>query len=164
MISVYVLNNSYECISKCSISRAIILIENKKAEVVKYSEMVLHTVSEAIKVPMIIKIFKYIRVYNRPLRFSNSLVWERDDYLCQYCGKHITEKSDLTTDHVLPKSRGGKTTYENMVTACSHCNKKKNDRMPEEAGMFPKKKPFRPSMTRRMKEVVDEVKRILKNS
>lgn len=163
MFSVYVLNNSYECVSKCSVSRAINLIRDEKAEVVKYSEQVWHTVSAAIKIPLIIKIFKYVKVYNRRLHFSNSLVWDRDDFTCQYCNKLITEKKDLTTDHVFPKSRGGKNTYENMVTACSYCNKKKNDRTPEESGMFPKRKPFRPTMTRRMKEVIDEVQLILKN-
>jgi 5-methylcytosine-specific restriction endonuclease McrA len=161
MHRVYVLNSGYECISSCSLNRALSLIEQKKAEVVKYAEDVIHTVSEIIQVPLIIKIFRFVRAYNRKMKYSNKLTWERDDYICQYCGKHITDKNDLTTDHVLPKSRGGKTTYENMTTACSYCNKKKNNRTPAEANMFPLRKPFKPSMTKRMKEVMDEVKKLM---
>ncbi len=89
---------------------------------------------------------------------------ERDNFICQYCEKHIIEKRDLTTDHVIPKSRGGKTVFENMVTACSYCNKKKNNRTPAEANMFPMRKPFKPSMTKRMKEIMDEVKQMLKDT
>ena len=164
MYNVYVLNSGYECISQCSLNRALSLVEQGKAEVVKYADHIIHTVSKIIKVPLIIKIFRFVRAYNRRFKYSNKMVWERDNFHCQYCGKHITEKKDLTTDHVLPQSRGGKTIYENMTTACSHCNKKKNNRTPEEAGMFPLKKPFKPAMTKRMKEILDEVKILMKEA
>lgn len=161
MRRVYVLNTSYECISTCSLSRALSLVSEERAEVVKYSENIIRTISRSIQIPLIIKIFKYIRVYCRRLKYSNKMVWERDNFICQYCGEHIEDKSKLTADHVIPKSRGGKTIFENMTTACSHCNKKKNNRTPQESGMFPLKTPTKPTMTRRMKEVVDEVKNIL---
>jgi len=164
MYKVYVLNSGYECVSSCSLGRALSLIEQKKAEVVKYANHVINTVSQIIKVPLIIKIFRFVKVYGRKFKFSNRMTWERDDFTCQYCGKKITEKKDLTTDHVQPKSRGGKTIYENMVTACSHCNKKKNDRTPAEANMFPMRKPFKPSMTKKMKEIMDAVKKMLEEN
>jgi 5-methylcytosine-specific restriction endonuclease McrA len=140
------------------------LINEGKAEVVKYAEAVIHTVSDIIKVPLIIKVLRFIKAYSRRMSFSNKLVWERDDYTCQYCGKKLTTKGDVTTDHVIPRSRGGKTTFENMVTACSHCNKKKNNRLPHEANMFPAKKPVKPSMTKRMRDIMEEVKDILRTT
>jgi len=161
MYRVYVLNSGYECVSSCSLSRALSLIEQGKAEVVKYANGVINTVSRVIRIPLIIKIFRFIRAYGRKMKYSNKMVWERDDFVCQYCRKPITSKNDLTADHIIPRSRGGKTTYENMTTACRHCNKKKNDRMPEEAGMFPIRKPFKPAMTKRMREIMEEVKKLL---
>ena len=80
---------------------------------------------------------------------------------CQYCGEQITEKRDLTTDHVLPKSRGGKTIYENMVTCCRKCNGRKDNKTCDEAKMWPKKKPFRPQMSRSMAKIVEVARELL---
>jgi len=159
--TVYVLNNNYQCISVCSFNRALALVEQKKAEVVKYAEHVVHTVSRAIQVPLIIKLFRFIKAFNRKVNFSKNMVLDRDDYTCQYCGKRILNKSEITIDHVVPKSRGGKSTFENVVAACSHCNRKKHNRLPVEANMFPIKKPTQPSITRRMKTIMDDVEKIL---
>jgi len=164
MQKVYVLNNSYECISCCSLNRALSLIGQKKAEVIKYADFVVRTVSKAIRVPLIIKIYRFIGAYARKFKFSNKMTWERDNFTCQYCGKHIDEKKNLTTDHIIPRSRGGKTIYENMVTACFHCNRKKSNRTPIEANMFPLKKPIKPSITKRTREIMEEVKKILVNN
>jgi len=164
MYRVYVLNSGYECISTCTLGRALDLVEQGKAEIVKYADNMIHTVSKSIQVPLIIKIFRFVRAFGRRMKFSNKMAWERDNFTCQYCGKHLTEKKDITTDHIFPRSRGGKTIYENMVTACSYCNKKKNNRTPAEANMFPMRKPFKPSMTKRMKEIMDEVKQMLKDT
>jgi len=161
MYQVYVLNSGYECVSSCSLGRALSLLEQQKAEVVKYANCLINTVNRIIKVPLIIKIFRFVKVYGRKFKYSNRMTWERDNYVCQYCGKHLTEKKDITTDHVIPKSRGGKTIYENMVTACSHCNKKKNNLTTSESGMFPMRKPFKPAMTKRMKEIMDAVKKMM---
>jgi intein/homing endonuclease len=80
---------------------------------------------------------------------------------CQYCGIKIVTKADLTTDHVFPESKGGRTVYENMVTCCRSCNSKKDNKTCEEAHMFPVRKPFRPPMSRNMSKVADEARRIL---
>lgn len=161
MHRVYVLNSGYECISSCSLGRALFLIEQGKAEVVKYANGVINTVTKMIRIPLIIKIFRFVKAYGRKMKYSNKMVWERDNFTCMYCGKPISSKHDLTADHIMPRSRGGKTTYENMTTACRYCNRKKNDRTPEESGMFPIRKPFKPSMTKRMMEIMEEVKKIM---
>ncbi len=161
MYSVYVLNNSYECISQTSFVRARELVGRGSAEVVKWSNRVVRTASEVIKVPLMIRIFRYVRAFGRIFRYHNRIVWERDDYCCQYCGKKITSKSDLQTDHVFPESRGGKTEYENMVTACFDCNQKKADRIPEESGMKLLRQPFRPQMSKGMIKICEEAKKIL---
>lgn len=161
MHRVYVLNNSYECVSLTSLARAIMLVEEGKAEVTKYAGGILRTSSHVLRVPKIIRIFRYIRAYGRTFRYSNRGVWERDDYVCQYCGIQIASKSDLTADHVLPRSLGGKETYENMVTACTPCNRRKGNRTPEQARMHLLRKPFRPPMSKRMHLIMQEVKAML---
>lgn len=161
MFRVYVLNNSFECVSTTSVGRALHLVEDGVADVVKWSDSCLHTAKRAVRIPMIIRIFKYVRAYGRSLHYSNRFVWERDEYVCQYCGIKITSKADLTTDHVFPESRGGKTTYENMATCCRSCNAKKDNKTCEEAHMWPARKPFRPQMSRSMARVAEEARRLL---
>ena len=161
MYRVYVLNNSFECISTTNLSRALYLLEEGHADVVKWSDKVIHTVKAIIKVPLMIRIFRYVRAYGRTLKFSNRFVWERDNFQCQYCKIKITTKSDLTTDHIIPESKGGRTTYENMTTACKSCNAKKDDKTCEEAHMWPIRKPVKPQMSKSMLRISEEARRIL---
>ena len=176
MNRVYVLNSGYECIGKCKLGRAFTLVRDGRAEVVKNtdltvrsspykgvgSKMVSAKVSEH-PVPMIIRVYQHVPLYRRRIKFSNRMVWERDDYTCRYCGVKITRKADLTTDHVKPKSRGGRTNYENMATACSSCNSRKADKGLENSGMFLRGPlPLAPpEISASMKKVNEEVKRIL---
>jgi hypothetical protein len=161
MSRVYVLNNSYECVSQTTHARAWLLIDQGKAEVVKWSGKALRYARGEFKIPLIIRIFRYVKAFGRTLRYCNRFVWERDAYHCQYCGKKITSKSDLQTDHVMPQSRGGKTSYDNMVTACSSCNSRKDNKTPEEAKMKLLKHPYSPHMSKSMADIAAEVKRIL---
>lgn len=158
---VYVLNSAYECVSQTTLARALTLVQTGKAEVTKYGPGVVTTTREIFRIPRIIRIFQYIRAYGRLLRYSNRGVWERDDYTCQYCGKKITTKAYLSADHVIPRCQGGGETYENMVTACMGCNRRKGDQTPRQAGMKLIRRPFKPSMSRRMAQVAHEVKRFL---
>jgi len=158
---VYVLNNSYECVSQTTVGRAIYMIESHAAEVVRWSDEVVKTVRRVVRIPLIIRIFKYVRAFGRILKYTNRFVWERDDFYCQYCHKKITSKADLQTDHVIPESRGGKTTYDNMVTACRECNAKKDNKTPFEAHMTLLRKPVRPQMSKNMAKIADEAKRIM---
>jgi 5-methylcytosine-specific restriction endonuclease McrA len=159
--TVYVLNNSFECVSQTSFSRARTLVEDGKAEVVKWTDRVISSAKGEFRIPKIIRIFRYVRAYGRAMKFHKRFVWERDDYVCQYCEKKILSKSDLQTDHVFPESRGGKATYENMVTACAGCNSKKDNRTPEEAGMRLIREPVKPQISRSMKRIAEETRLIL---
>jgi len=135
MKRVYVLNSGYQYISRCKVIRALELVRHGRAQIVKDSDRILRSVHGSFVVPKVIKVHKFVPLYNRKIKFSNRMVWERDGFTCRYCGMKITSKSDLTTDHVKPRSRGGKTNFENMVTACAACNSKKGNKTLEEAGM-----------------------------
>lgn len=102
-----------------------------------------HTVHEAIRIPKILLLRQYDRVPVKEVKFSRQNVFERDDYTCQYCGRHYHE-GELNLDHVIPRDRGGRTTWENIVTSCVHCNTRKANRVPHEASMHLRRKPHRP--------------------
>lgn len=160
MHRVYVLNNSFECVSTTTTRRALFLVEEGRADVVKWSDRAIHHLKKVIRIPLIIRIFKYVKAFGRSLPFSKLSVWERDDYICQYCGVKTT-KGTVTTDHVYPDSKGGKATYENMVTCCKKCNSKKEDKTCEDAHMFPLRRPFKPQMSKNMQQISDEARRLL---
>jgi len=125
---VLVLNASYEPIHITSWKRAIVLLLKEKAAMI--SDKVIRLV-EFVKLPL-----SKMRI-SKP---SRAMIYARDQHKCQYCGS--TRK--LTIDHVMPRSRGGEDTWENMVVACSSCNTKKSDRLLEHTGMRLTRKPFAP--------------------
>ena len=89
---------------------------------------------EAFQVPKTVVLKKYVKMPDRAYRPNRRNIFLRDNYTCKYCKKQLSAE-ELSIDHVLPKSRGGKETWDNLVTACKPCNSKKGDRTPEEAGM-----------------------------
>lgn len=105
-------------------------------------EMV-RSVSMAIRVPRILRLVNYDQVPKQSLRFNRRNLFARDGNRCQYCYK-VFPLSKLSFDHVIPRSRGGATSWENVVCCCLNCNGKKSDRLPEEAGLKLRKKPARP--------------------
>ncbi len=140
---VLLLNQTYEPLNIVSLRRAIKLLVLLKAELVYFDEdHLIKSSSISIPRPVVIRLKRYIHLKYRepPLTKKNILL--RDNYTCQYCG---TRKPPLTIDHVIPKSRGGKDTWENLVTACVKCNAKKGDRTPEEAGMKLLSRPRKPT-------------------
>ncbi len=140
---VLLLNQTYEPLNIVSIRRAIKLLVLLKAELVYFDENHLIKSSNiSIPRPVVIRLKRYIHLKYRepPLTKKNILL--RDNYTCQYCG---TRKPPLTIDHIIPKSRGGKDTWDNLVTACVKCNAKKGDRTPEEAGMKLLSRPRKPT-------------------
>jgi hypothetical protein len=161
MFRVYVLNNSFDCVSTTTVGRALVLVQDGHADVVKWSDKIVRTSKEFVKIPLIIRIFRYVRAFGRALKFDRHFVWERDNWTCQYCGVKIKTKAELTTDHVHPESKGGKAVYDNMVTACKTCNAKKDNKTCAEAHMFPSKKPVMPQMSRSMSKIADEARRLL---
>lgn len=95
------------------------------------------------KVPAVIRLKKEVRVHKRGVKFSSEGVYARDKYVCQYCAKQFLGKL-LTMDHVIPKAQGGVKSWDNIVTACGPCNKRKGNRTPDQAGMFPIQEPVKP--------------------
>jgi 5-methylcytosine-specific restriction endonuclease McrA len=139
---VLVLNQDYGAITICSVRRAFILVLLKKAELVHArDDRVLRSPSSEYPWPSIIRLKQYASFPYRKVMLSRANVHRRDGGLCQYCGK----RDRLTIDHIMPKSRGGRDTWDNLASACVLCNNRKGDRTPEEAEMSLMRKPFRPS-------------------
>ena len=140
--SVLVLNQNYQAIGVCSAERAFVLVYMRKAEMLSdVPSRVLQTVCDSFKFPSIIRLFRYISIPYKKVNLSRQNIFKRDRLKCVYCGS----KDNLTLDHVLPKSLGGRDTWDNLVTACQKCNSKKGSMTPEQAGMELRSKPFRPS-------------------
>lgn len=138
------LNATYEPLSVVSVPRAIHLLISKKAELIEFSDRSVRSASVSMPVPIVIRLHYYVRIpHNLPLPLSRRALLMRDDYTCQYCGTQ-PGKEHLTMDHVMPRSRGGKTDWENVATACAPCNRRKGNRTPEEANMKLRKHPTRP--------------------
>lgn len=138
---VLVLNQDYQPLSVCSVQRSVKLLFLEKAELLHdRPDMMLRTVTEEYSYPSVIRLKRYIRLPYSRIALSRRNIMKRDRQTCQYCGI----KSDLTLDHVMPKSRGGRDSWENLTTACNKCNVKKGNRTPEEAGMHLRSKPYRP--------------------
>lgn len=136
-----VLDQGYQPINCVPFSRAMRYICKGKVEVLEeYSEYPVHPDWQA---PAVVRLTHWIRPHKAKVKFSRQNVLARDRYRCQYCGDRKPVK-ELTFDHVVPRSRGGKTTWENIVTCCSADNLEKADRTPREAGMKLRKPPVRP--------------------
>jgi 5-methylcytosine-specific restriction endonuclease McrA len=134
------LNASYEPLTLVTTRRAIRLVLDGKAEILEVdSDRAFRSERATVPCPTVIRLVRYVRVPRRFRRqVTNTFLFARDDYSCMYCGRHRSElrgRQFLTRDHVLPRSRGGENTWENVVTACSPCNNRKGSRTPEEAGL-----------------------------
>ena len=139
---VLVLNSTYEPINVCSTRRAVVLLLKDKAETVEVRSGVIRSERETLATPLVIRLRAYAPVPRADKRrLSRRAILARDGFRCQYCGS----TRHLTIDHVVPRSRGGPTSWENVVTSCSACNVKKGACLPAEAGMSPACKP-RPPM------------------
>lgn len=144
MNSVLVLNATYEPLNVVSVRRAVVLLLKEKAELVEAAEARLRAERIEVPVPLVIRLVTYVRVPRRfDLPVSRRTVLARDHYTCQYCGDQ-PGKAELTIDHVLPRSRGGNHSWDNVVTACGPCNRRKGNRTPAEAGMALLREPYRP--------------------
>ena len=152
---VLVLNQSYEPISICSARKAIVLVMLNKAELITQREnRFFRSVSTKLPQPSIIKLSRYVRVPFNNIEPSRRNVLRRDEHRCQYCGKKSLE---LTIDHILPRSRGGADSWENLITACIRCNNRKGNRTPEEAGMPLLSKPKKPNHIMFLRQAVGKI-------
>lgn len=126
-----VLNASYEPIFICSPKRALVLIVKGSAIVEESRDVRVH---RDYMLPSVVRLRNYRNIPHRVQVVSRKNLYARDGYTCQYCGVMLAAK-DLTLDHIMPRSRGGASRWENLVSACRECNRVKGDRTPEEAGM-----------------------------
>ncbi len=137
-----VLNFDFSPVGICSVEKAFVLIYLQKAdEIQQFDGKALHTVDASYHMPAVVKLKRYVNIPYRSVELSRSNVFKRDRHECQYCGS----KKDLTLDHVHPRSKGGRSNWKNLVTACKHCNAKKGDYLLEEAGLLLKSDPYKPS-------------------
>jgi len=137
-----VLNSSYEPLQFCSAKRAIIMVITGRAEFIESDGYVVRSPTTTFNLPAVIRVLNIVkRARRKGISFSKKNILCRDNFTCQYCG---TGGKFLTVDHILPKSRGGKSNWTNVVVACKPCNLKKGDQTPSEKGMELTKKPSKP--------------------
>ncbi len=143
MQQVLVLNASYEPLNVTSVRRAHVLVFKGKAEVLEELDRPLHSASTTYPWPHVIRLVQYVRVPRAVQRkISRRALFARDGWRCAYCG---TTSGRLTLDHVVPRSRGGESVWENVVTACAPCNHKKGNRTLEESGLHLLRPPRAPA-------------------
>lgn len=145
MGDVLVLNASYEPLNVVSVRRAIVLLLKEKAELLEAAETTIRSERLTLRRPLVIRLVVYVRIPRRllTLPLSRRNVLKRDNYMCQYCGAR-PGKEDLTLDHVVPRSRGGEHSWENLVAACTSCNRRKGNHLPREVGFELQRTPYRP--------------------
>jgi len=140
---VLILNQNYEPMSLINAKKAIILLYLGKAELIEaHAGHRIHSVSTSVPLPSIVRLSMYVRVPFKKIILSRKNILRRDGHRCQYCGR---SDLSLTIDHVMPVSRGGEDTWENLVCACVDCNNRKGDRTPEESAMPLRRRPMRPN-------------------
>lgn len=137
------LTQGFEPISVIPWQRAIQLLFLGKVEVVSEYDGFVRSTSLVLKIPAVVRLLRAFRRHRKPVKFSRVNVYGRDKFSCQYCGAKRT-MGELTYDHVVPRSQGGKTTWTNIVSACESCNAKKAGRTPAQAGMALRKQPAQP--------------------
>jgi len=132
MRKVLVLNTTYEPVNVCSVRRALVLILKEKAEAIEHADACFHAEHQTFRLPHVIRLRHFVSVPRAASkRISRRAVFARDRHRCQYCGSD----HHLTVDHVIPRSKGGPDSWDNVVTSCAPCNLKKGDRLPHLANM-----------------------------
>jgi len=144
------LNASFEPLTIIPARRAVRLVLDGKAEILeKDGTRRFRSETRIVPCPAVIRLVRYVHVPRRFRRqVTNTVLFARDDYSCQYCGKHKKElrgRQFLTRDHIVPLSHGGDNTWENVVTSCSPCNNRKGDRLPREVGLKLLNEPGQPN-------------------
>jgi len=128
MESTLLLSASYEPIKIISWKKAVVLSYLEKVEVVEHYERIVHSPSVSLPLPAVVRLHRYLKNLPRKVKFSRQNLYHRDNFTCQYC--HQPQPAhQLTYDHVIPRSRGGETSWTNVVTACVHCNLKKGNKL-----------------------------------
>src|SRR4051794_24270002 len=139
---VLVLNATYEPINVCTVRRAVVLLLKEKAEVIEHGELHLHSATHTMTRPVVIRLVSYVRIPRDTHRrkITRRAVFARDEWTCQYCGS----RSNLTVDHVIPRSKGGPSSWDNIVASCAPCNRRKGDHHLNHANMTLRRAPRAP--------------------
>lgn len=140
--NVLVLNQTYEPLNVCRMRRALVLIHRGKADMLENGAGFIHTARMKFPIPSVIRLAYMIRRPRLKPKLSRLEIFHRDHYTCQYCGR---ESRQLTLDHVKPRHQNGQHTWENLVSACVPCNRRKAGRTPEQAGMKLRRHPQPPN-------------------
>ena len=154
-MNVLKLDSSFKPVEVISWQEAVLLTWLKKAWAAEYTDNWVNSAKETFQIPSVIVLFRYIdeKFFEVPCVRRN--IFLRDDYQCQYCSKHFKE-NELTIDHVIPCSKGGKTKWNNVVAACRGCNQKKGSYMPENAPVKLIRRPVAPSYRTMIKKRVGD--------
>ena len=142
------MNADYSFLGSISWQRSIVLIYQGKAEVVKETERIVSNFDGSYQyaIPRVIRLLKYVtKIFKNKIPYSKYNIFLRDDFICQYCGKELS-KYECTVDHVIPKSSGGESSWENCVTSCKPCNNRKGDMSLDEIGYKLLNIPKKPSV------------------
>ena len=139
---VLVLNATYEPINVCTVRRAVVLLLKQKAELLERASWELRSERATMARPMVIRLVQYAHVPRdtHARKITRRAVFARDGWTCQYCGTRTT----LTVDHVIPRSKGGASSWDNIVASCAPCNRRKGDMTPAQANMHPARPPAAP--------------------
>jgi len=141
---VLVLNLDHSPVAVVNVQKAMVLTYLNKAMMLeRFEKLSIRTVDRTFYYPAVIRLQEYKPVPYQAALLNRHNIFKRDQNECQYCGA----KKALTLDHVIPKSKGGKTNWQNLITACHRCNTLKGDRTPEQAGMILRRPPFRPTFS-----------------
>jgi 5-methylcytosine-specific restriction endonuclease McrA len=133
-VPVLVLNATYEPINVCAARRALVLVLKGVASAEEESRFIFRSPSRSFRVPSVIRLLEYRRIPFQGRALSRKNILMRDRNTCQFCAR-LLPASELTLDHIVPRSRGGESAWDNLVACCHPCNNRKGDRLPEEAGM-----------------------------
>jgi 5-methylcytosine-specific restriction endonuclease McrA len=146
MTHCVLLNADYSFLNLVNWRRAFCLLAKGKVEVVRDSQQTIRSAGgEELKIPVVMRLIKLIRtIYRSSVSFTKRNVLVRDRFQCAYCG---TRRDRLSIDHIIPKSKGGKTNFENCVAACKACNLRKGGRTPSEAKMYLRARPYQPTIS-----------------
>jgi 5-methylcytosine-specific restriction endonuclease McrA len=142
--TVLVLNQNYEPLNVCNVRRAVVLVLRGKAEVIEHAARAIHSATQAFTLPSVIRLVHMVRRPRPQVRLTRKEIFARDGWTCVYCARQTRE---LTLDHVVPRHRGGRHTWENLVSACKACNHRKAGRTPQEAKMTLAFEPGRPRVS-----------------
>jgi 5-methylcytosine-specific restriction endonuclease McrA len=140
---VLVLNATYEPINVTTVRRAVVLLLKEKAEVIEHGGWELRSATRTLQRPVVIRLVTYVRIPRDTHRrkITRRAVFARDQWMCQYCGS----RTNLTVDHVIPKSKGGGSSWDNIVASCAPCNRRKGDALPRQVGMKLLRQPRTPN-------------------